>query len=196
MPIASASVVRAAADNPGIAVIENDGPQPRNGCCASHHRMPPRPALRPGVITGLILLACWLGWTTTSVAALGHRPSGDEAAVTALVDGLRAQGRLPATGAPLAIRLSTPGCACEQREQDWQQLSTALQAQGARAISLSTTAAHELLVLAADGRPLYAGPLRPSALACGRSDTAPASWLPALLSEHSPPLILPPRCSC
>ncbi len=158
--------------------------------------MPPRPALRPGVITGLILLACWLGWTTTSVAALGHRPAGDEAALTALVDGLRAQGQLPATAAPLAIRLNTPSCACEQSEQAWQQLSTALQAQGAHAISLNTAAAHELLVLAADGRPLYAGPLQPSALDCGRSDAALASWLPALLAEHNPPLFLPPRCSC
>ena len=158
--------------------------------------MPPRPALRPGVITGLILLACWLGWTTTSVAALGHRPAGDEAALTALVDGLRAQGQLPATTVPLAIRLNTPGCTCAQSEQAWQQASAALQAQGGIAIALNTPDPHELLVLGADGRPLYAGPLQPSALACGRSDAALASWLPALLTEHSPPLILPPRCSC
>lgn len=158
--------------------------------------MLPRHALRPGVITGLILLACWLGWTTTSVAALGHRPGGDEAAVTALVDGLRAQGQLPATAAPLAIRLNTPGCDCVQDEQAWQQLNTALQAHGARTLTLTTTAAYELLVLATDGHPLYAGPLRPSALACGRSDAALASWLPALLTERSPPLFLPSRCSC
>ena len=158
--------------------------------------MPPRPALRPGVFTGLILLACWLGWTTSSIAALAHRPGGDEAAAAALVDGLRAQGLLPATGAPLAIRLSTPGCACEQSEQDWQQLSAALQTHGAHAIALNTAAAHALLVLAADGRPLYAGPLQPSALACGRRDATIASWLPALLAEHNPPLFLPPRCSC
>ena len=158
--------------------------------------MPPRPALRPGVITGLILLACWLGWTTTRVAALGHRPAGDEAALTALVDGLRAQGQLPAIGAPLAIRLNPPDCICEQNEQAWQQLSAALQSQGAHAISLNTAASHELLVLAADGRPLYAGPLQPSALACGRSDAAPGSWLAALLAERIQPLFLPPRCSC
>ena len=158
--------------------------------------MPPRPALRPGVITGLILLACWLGWTTTSLAALGHRPSGDEAAVMALVDGLRARGQLPATTAPLAIRLNTPGCTCEQVEQAWQQISAALQTQGGLAISLNTVAPHALLLLAADGSPLYAGPLQPSALACGRSDAALASWLPALLVEHNPPLFLPPRCSC
>lgn len=158
--------------------------------------MPPRPALRPGVITGLILLACWLGWTTASVAALGHRPAGDEAALTTLVDGLRAQGQLPAIGAPLAIRLNPPDCACEQNEQAWQQLSAALQSQGAHAIALNTSAAYELLVLAADGRPLYAGPLQPSALACGRSDAALTRWLPVVLAEHGPPLILPPRCSC
>lgn len=158
--------------------------------------MPPRPALRPGVITGLILLACWLGWTTISVAALGHRPGGDETALTALVDKLRAQGQLPATTAPLAIRLKTPDCACEQGDQAWQQVGTALQAQGGLAVAVNTAAAHELLVLAADGRPLYAGPLRPSALACGRSNAAPASWLPALLAERTPPLFLPPRCSC
>ncbi|MEG1679801.1 MAG: hypothetical protein RR326_06880 [Stenotrophomonas sp.] len=158
--------------------------------------MPPRPALRPGVITGLILLACWLGWTTTSVAALAHRPGGDEATVAALVDGLRAQGLLPSARMPLAIRLNPPNCACEKSEQAWQQISRALQAQGGRAIALDVPAANELLLLAADGRPLYAGPLQPSALACGRSDAALARWLPALLAEHNPPLFLPPRCSC
>ncbi|WP_296250227.1 hypothetical protein [uncultured Stenotrophomonas sp.] len=158
--------------------------------------MPPRPALRPGVITGLILLACWLGWTTRSVAALAHRPGDDEAAVAALVDGLRAQGQLPAIAAPLAIRLTGPACNCMQDEQAWQQLSTALQAQGAHTIALGATGAYELLVLAADGHPLYAGPLQPSALACGRGNSTLASWLPALLAERNPPLFLPPRCSC
>ena len=54
--------------------------------------MLPRPALRPGVITGLILLACWLGGTMTHANAFSDRhaagtawlqgPRGDTAAST------------------------------------------------------------------------------------------------------------------
>lgn len=158
--------------------------------------MPTRPSSRPAGLIGLLLLACWLGWTTTSVAAIGQRPAGDEAAVLALLDGLRARGELPATGAPLAIRLDNRDCNCSGADGAWQQVTASVRGQAGHSLVLQQRDGPELLLLGADGSPLYAGPLSPSALACGRSEGALASWLPTLLSGRSPPLFLPSRCSC
>ncbi|WP_269789612.1 hypothetical protein [Stenotrophomonas sp. Iso1] len=163
--------------------------------------MSPLSALRPGVITGLILLACWLGWITTCFASLGQRPMGDETAVLALRDALDARNQLPSrNGAPIAIRLRSAGCDCDSSTRSWQSTAQAMRANGGRIAELSLGASdstdYELLVLAADGRPLYAGPLAPQRMACAQSSNALANELPELLSERSPPLFLSPRCSC
>lgn len=161
-------------------------------------------ALRPGVLTGLILLTCWLGWVTTSFAALGRRPAGDEAAVTALLEDLRAHGQLPDDGAATALLLRDPACRCDDDPaQAWAAVSTALHAHGGHAITATTPAAlaaaagaPTLVLLAADGSLRYAGPLAPPALTCGRAAVPLATALPGLLSGRGPPLILPSRCSC
>ncbi|MGH8053653.1 MAG: hypothetical protein ACREP4_07020 [Stenotrophomonas sp.] len=154
--------------------------------------------LRPGVITGLLLLACWLGWVTTSLAALGQRPAGDAATVTAMLEELRVRGQLPATGKPAAIRLNALDCNCETPAQAWADIADAMRDADGQVLdtTLTNTAGHELLVLAADGSARYAGPMSPTALSCGRSDNLLVNGLPELLAVHSPPLFLPPRCSC
>lgn len=162
--------------------------------------MSPLSALRPGVVTGLILLACWLGWITASFAALGQRPMGDEAAVMALRDALAARNQLPGDSAPVAIRLRNDGCDCADTALAWQRMVEAMRAKSVRIVELSLSAFesadYELLLLSADGRPLYAGPLAPPSLSCGLRSNVLADGLPELLSEQSPPLFLSPRCSC
>lgn len=155
---------------------------------------------RPGVLTGLILLACWLGWTATSFAALGTRPVGDTAAVAQLLARLEGSGLPLPAGQPLALRLPSSGCACLDGDATWQQTVLAIEAQGGRAITLPAAFVdghgYALLVLDHRGQPVYAGPLAMPALYCGQGRAALADWLPDLLSAHTPPLILPPRCSC
>lgn len=155
---------------------------------------------RPGVITGLILLACWLGWLATRLAALGQRPVGDEAAVRALLETLRVRGQLPASGIPTAIHLDATACNCAARSsRSWNDIANAMHAldgNSAQVPAAAPTGGYELLLFAADGSVRYAGPLASSSLVCGRSDPSLASWLPELLSARGPALILPPRCSC
>lgn len=157
-------------------------------------------ARRPGVLTGLILLACWLGWTATSFAALGTRPVGDAAAVAQLLAQLEGNGLLLPKGQPLAVLLPSPGCACRDSTATWQQTVQTIQTHGGRAITAPATVVdshgYELLVLDHSGQPIYAGPLSLPALYCGQGRDALDDWLPDLLSAHTPPLLLPPRCSC
>lgn len=75
-----------------------------------------------------------------------------------------------------------------------------MRANGVHIVELSLSAFeradYELLLLSADGRPLYAGPLAPPSLSCGLRSNALVNGLPELLSEQGPPLFLSPRCSC
>ncbi len=155
---------------------------------------------RTGAVTGLILLACWLGWTITSFAALASRPMADTSVVIAqLLAQLEGRGLLQPAGQPLAVHFPGVACACTD-SATWPQTVQALRAHGGRAIeapaSVASAAGHELLVLARDGRPVYAGPLALPALYCGQGRAALDDWLPDLLSGAAPALILPPGCSC
>lgn len=160
----------------------------------------PIPTPRPAIHAGLLLLACWLGWTATSFAALGRRPVADEATVAALLDALAAHGRLPPSGTATALRLPVPTCDCPLAESAWQDTRTAMQRLGGAAGSVPALAVdgggHELLVLAANGQPVYAGPLLPPAATCGGTNGITADWLAPLLAGDVPPLFLPSRCSC
>jgi hypothetical protein len=157
-------------------------------------------ARQPGVITGLILLACWLGWTASSFAALGTRPAGDAAAVAQLLSTLQSSGVARSAGRPLALHFPDTDCTCADARPLWERTTQAMRSAGGDAIqapaTVSNPGGYELLVLDGDGQPVYAGPLSLPPLLCGQTTFALADWLPDLLSADTPPLFLPPRCSC
>lgn len=155
---------------------------------------------RPRLLAGLILLGCWLGWITSTFAALGTRERVDRLDVAASIGAL--SNLIPAelSTAPLAIRLLDSQCACAQADQQWLQIRTLMGTLGGHAMTLSARqlgpAAPELLVLAADGAAVYAGPILPTADICGGEPDALARWLPDLLSAATAPMLLPSRCIC
>lgn len=142
-------------------------------------------------LLGLVLVALWLGWTVSALAALATPGRADAAALASLAARLA-----PATGQAQAIRL--PGCACAAAGSDgnWQGVAQVLRQAGGQARSASLASDYELLVFDREGRMVYAGPLQPPASACGRHATEAGDWLPALLDGTQPPLLLSPSCSC
>ncbi len=153
-------------------------------------------------LLGWGLAALWLGWVVTALAGLRQGP--DEAQTARLrdaLDRLAPQLAARAPGEALAVRLP-PACACAPDAADaaWQAIGRAVGAVQGRAIDLPdglpAPARVEWLLLAADGRMVYAGPLAPDA-ACGHPLPV-APLVPALLSARSTaPLVLPSSCpSC
>lgn len=155
---------------------------------------------RPRLFAGLILLCCWLGCITSTFAALGTREHVDRLDVAASIGALL--GLFPAEliTAPLAIRLIDSHSPCAQADQQWLQIRTFMDTLNGHAMTLSARplgqAAPELLVLAADGAAVYAGPIQPATDICGGKPDALARWLPDLLSAATAPLLLPSRCTC
>ena len=148
------------------------------------------------LLTGLVILASWLGWVVAGFHALGIRPAVDPAAVAQLRQRLAlAAGQRQ----PVAVLLQHCSCASGPRNNPaWQQLETTMTALGGRAVALPGGAdtAIELLVLDDDGNPVYAGPLQPSLMTCGQSNADVGQWLPGLLDASQPPLYLPSPCPC
>lgn len=164
--------------------------------------MSPAPSPRPGLLAGLVLLACWLGWITATFAAIGARPEGDATILAATLLAVADDIPVALDGMPMAIRLTNEKCDCAQLEQQWQRVGASMTPFGGRTLSLpapdvdADVDAPELLVLAADGSAVYAGPMSPPPAVCGSSADALAQWLPVLLSATDAPLHLPSRCSC
>lgn len=97
--------------------------------------MPPFSALRPGVVTGLIQLARWLGWTIIRFATLDQPPTGEATAVMALRDVSVARIPLPANGTPIAHRLRGTG-----RDHAW--LAPQRRATGIAVVGLRSSQQH------------------------------------------------------
>ena len=157
--------------------------------------LPPRTALW----AGSLLLACWLGWTLLTFAALGTPARAQAAEVSRAVHTLVQQ--LPAAaGQVRAIALPDPSCPCRFDPSAWQALRAAVQAAGGvaqHAPSPSLAAVlGQVVILNAANEPLYSGPLHPPAALCGAAPNALALWLPALLSGDAPPAFLSPDCTC
>lgn len=141
-----------------------------------------------------------MGWTATSFAALGARPPGDAAAVAQLVTELENSGLPLPAGKPLAVLFPVADCACPDARGAWQRTAQTVRKAGGSAIeasdAVSNSGNYQLLVLAANREPIYAGPLSPPAWLCGRTAETLSDLLPALLSATAPPLLLSPQCSC
>lgn len=158
--------------------------------------MVPQVTPRLSAVLGLILLTGWLGW---SVAAFSHwwTPAAIErSGLEPLLQQLRRAHPVLASGQPLAILLDP--CPCTDAKA-WQQLGAQLLAVNGAAHQLPAppqAAGIELLVLAADGQPVYAGPIQPQLPFCGIAASSPAAWLPGLLDGSQPPLFLTSACSC
>jgi hypothetical protein len=163
--------------------------------------MLPSPALPARRIVGLMLLACWLGWTAVALAAMAAPDAGDSAAAHQLLGLIKPQ--LPAIPAatPQLIRLlpATP-CSCAGDEAAWTAATQATFAAGGRVAVVSVPPGYsetaEILLLGSDGEPRYGGPLRPPIAVCGSSPNGLATWLPELLADVVPAVFLPPDCSC
>lgn len=155
---------------------------------------------RPRLLTGLVLLGCWLGWITATFAAIGTRAEGDGEVLRATLRTFADAVPSELSGAPLAIRLTAAQCACPAADQQWQRIQAQLASLDGHALSLpgrrTDPAVPELVVLAADGSAVYAGPILPVTDSCGGALQPLTQWLPRLLSTGSAPLLLPSRCSC
>lgn len=158
------------------------------------------PARRLRSMAGLALFAFWLGWTISALA--GIRPvafqhgSADE--VEAAVLALAASGVVPPGTAPLILHNPASACACDAEATA---LSAALPEHADEVVVLSADQGagipFELLILSADRRAAYAGPLVPGEAFCdGDAATRLSRWLPALLAGEGPPLVIQPSCHC
>lgn len=146
-------------------------------------------------VAGLLLLACWLGWTVPALVAVGAPPPGDAAQVEELLMRLGPQRAGLAAGQPWLLQLRDPQCRCAGNADDPALIAAAGPTAGQRVLELPGSAGTELIVLDSSGRPVYAGPLAPPPRSCGGRGTL-ADALPALLDGRLPPLFLPSRCRC
>jgi len=163
----------------------------------------PRAPSTNHLFVGGALLAFWLGWAAVALAYLQPSPlrPGDADDIAPLLADVLA--RLPAASGngPLAVRLQ-PACACDDRaEPAWQALTLELRTHGGSSLTLqdvADTGTHEVLILAAGYRPVYAGPLVPDPALCGggTAETRLRQWLPQLLARPATPLIANAACSC
>lgn len=151
------------------------------------------------ILAGGLLLAFWLGWVAVALAHLQPSwRSGDPRQAERALEAILARLPADAGSGPLAIRLQT-GCACDDgSDRAWQALAAGLHDGGGRAIALDHAGAFEVLILAADRRPVYAGPLVPDPALCGGGDAGSRlrRWLPQLLEHAGTPLVSTTACSC
>ncbi|MGV8960157.1 MAG: hypothetical protein ACOH1V_07195 [Stenotrophomonas sp.] len=158
------------------------------------------PSLRPALFIGLLLLACWAGWIVATFGMLGTRVAGDAALAAFQHEALSADLPVALAHTPLAIRLDRTRCNCPGTDDGWPGIVAAMTALGGHAITVPAPAGgggdFPLLVRAANGALVYAGPLQPAPALCGRNAGTLAQWLPELMSGSSAPLLLSPHCSC
>ncbi len=147
---------------------------------------------------GLVLVALWLGWLVAVLPALGTRAPADPGQVATTVEQLLTLYPELPRGRPLAILLSGCSCPSDADSPAWQRMRQGLEDLDGYALPLTTAvpANFQMLVLDAEGQPVYAGPLQPPLSVCGRIDARVSQWLPALLDGQQPPLHLPSPCSC
>lgn len=158
--------------------------------------MVPKVSPRLSAVLGLVLVAGWLGWCVAGFSHWWTPRVIDRGQLEPLLQQLRSVHPALAGGQPHAIVLDP--CPCTDPAA-WQQVSVLLQARHGVAIERSASVAAagiELLVLGADGQPVYAGPMQPSLAFCGTTTPSPAAWLPGLLDGSQPPLFLSSACSC
>ncbi|QNH12827.1 hypothetical protein HEP75_02269 [Xanthomonas sp. SI] len=152
-----------------------------------------RPRRLAPLPVGLLLLAVWAAWSAAGLVYLAKPPSGADADADVIHRQLLAfASSAPPRGQAVAFQLRVAECGCTSR-------GPAPALPGLLNIDLSDRPApaalpYPLIVLAADGRLLYAGPSRIEG--CGTAIAA-ASLLPRLLAAgNAPPLILFTHCAC
>ncbi len=141
--------------------------------------------------TGLALLALWGAWSVSGLMALATPLPGDSPARILQRLGALAPG-VPLSGRATLFQLPAPGCGCAAA-------GAASVPDGLRVVDLAGGAPaadlpYPLMVVAADGRLVYAGP-RLIAQGCGEPVPA-ARLIPRLLARVQPPLVLASPCAC
>jgi len=154
---------------------------------------------------GIALLAMWLGFIIPAFGQFRPAASADPAAPAAILDWLRGTGHMPAgTATATAYRMPDPACRCVAvagaGEEAWSGIEGGLAGAALDLVDLSAlpappTLPYELVVLDADARLVYAGPLQ-FADVCGAAPITAASMLPGLLGTPGAPYISTSDCRC
>jgi hypothetical protein len=150
---------------------------------------------------GYGVLALWLVWTVATLVSMARPAQGDAAQLQQALRILADNGQLPTTGKPVALQLRTSQCPCGSlASPHWNTLRTQLAQRGGEVRTVdwphSLSEAPEVVLLAADHRVLYTGPVQLPAALCGHLNAGLERWVPALLEEQRAPVLLAPTCSC